>query len=209
MKTLGILGSGYLGQQIAHYALTDCHYNKVVFLDDFTSLKEVKGIPIVGKISNTLNLFQRGVFDEIIIAIGYKHLEKRKEFYQLYSDKVSFGTIIHSTAWLDPTAVVKKGSVIYPNSSLDYNTIINENTIVNNGCTISHDSIIGSHCFLSPRVAIAGFVNISEQCIIGINATVIDNVFINKKTQIGAGTVVIKNISQNGLYVGNPQRFIR
>ena len=41
-KTLAIIGSGDLGQQMAHYAISDNHYEKVVFFDDFTSEKEVK-----------------------------------------------------------------------------------------------------------------------------------------------------------------------
>ena len=36
MKTLAIIGSGDLGQQIAHYAISDGHYEKVVFFDDFS-----------------------------------------------------------------------------------------------------------------------------------------------------------------------------
>ena len=50
---------------------------------------------------------------------------------------------------------------------------------------------------------------IEEKCIIGINSTVIDNITIISNTQLGGGTVVIKNIIQSGLYVGNPQKFIR
>ena len=37
---------------------------------------------------------------------------------------------------------------------------------------------------------------------------VIDNIKIHSNTQIGGGGVVIKNINKNGLYVGNPVRFI-
>ena len=36
-KTLAIIGSGHLGQQIAHYAISDNHYCKVVFFDDFST----------------------------------------------------------------------------------------------------------------------------------------------------------------------------
>ena len=36
-KTLAIIGSGHLGQQIAHYALSDNHYEKVLFFDDFSN----------------------------------------------------------------------------------------------------------------------------------------------------------------------------
>ena len=35
MKTLGIIGAGDLGQQIADYAINDNHYDGVVFFDDY------------------------------------------------------------------------------------------------------------------------------------------------------------------------------
>jgi sugar O-acyltransferase (sialic acid O-acetyltransferase NeuD family) len=208
-KTLAIIGSGDLGQQIAHYAISDNHYKKVVFIDDFTTEKTIIGHEVIGKTNDIEFLFKQKKFDEIIIGIGYKHLEIRKEIFEKFNKTIPFGKIIHSTSWLDSTTIVKEGCVIYPRCSLDANVVIEENTILNIATTIAHDTTIGKHCFLSPRVAVAGFVFINEQCIIGINSTIIDNIVICKNTQIGGGTVVIKNIEKNGLYVGNPAKYIR
>jgi sugar O-acyltransferase (sialic acid O-acetyltransferase NeuD family) len=209
MKTLAIIGSGDLGQQLAHYALTDGHYAKVCFFDDFSLEKEKFGIPIIGKTADISRLFSENRFDELLIGIGYNHIEKRKEFFERYYNKIPFGKIVHSTSWSDPSSKIESGAVIYPNCSIDIRAVIGANTILNNGCTIAHDTIVGAHSFLSPRVALAGFINIGESCIIGINATIIDNITIVAKTQVGGGTVVVKNIEKSGLYVGNPQRFIR
>ena len=209
MKTLAIIGSGDLGQQLAHYAVADGHYKKVCFIDDFATEFEKVGISIIGKTSDISRLFNENAFDELIIGIGYLHLEKRKEFYEKFKDEIPFGTIIHSSSWIDPTSKIEPGVVIYPSCSVDINATIGANSILNNGCTIAHDTQIGAHSFLSPRVAIAGFVSVGEKCIIGINATIIDNITIVSKTQVGGGTVVVKNIEKSGLYVGNPQRFIR
>lgn len=208
-KTLAIIGCGDLGQQIAHYAISDGHYQSVVFFDDFTNEKKINGYEVLGNSDAIEYEFENKSFDEIIIGIGYKHLEKRKSIFEQFKNKIPFGIIIHSSCWIDQTAVVKKGSVIYPFCCIDANAIVGENCILNISCTIAHDSSIENHCFLSPRVALAGFVQIDEQCIIGINSTIIDNIKIFSKTQIGGGTVVINNIDKSGLYVGNPHRFIR
>lgn len=208
-KTLAIIGSGDLGQQIAHYAIFDNHYKKVVFIDDFTTKKTVAGIDIIGKTNDIKKLFERKYFNEIIIGIGYKHLQIRKDIFEKYNSLVPFGKIIHSTSWLDASVKVNEGCVIYPKCSLDINVVIQENTILNIGSTIAHDTIVGKHCFLSPRVAVAGFVTIKERCIIGINSTIIDNIVICEQTQIGGGSVIIKSIEKKGLYVGNPTKFIR
>ncbi|MBL7886978.1 MAG: acetyltransferase [Flavobacterium sp.] len=208
-KTLAIIGSGHLGQQIAHYAITDGHYTNVVFFDDFSTDNQINGYQILGNSNAVEKQFQNQSFDELLIGIGYKHLLVRKQLFDRFSKIIPFGKIIHSSCWVDPTAIVQDGCVVYPSCSIDAHTVIGKNTILNIGCTIAHDTKVGQHCFLSPRVALAGFINIEEQCIIGINSTIIDNISIVSNTQIGGGTVVIENITQNGLYVGNPQRFIR
>jgi sugar O-acyltransferase (sialic acid O-acetyltransferase NeuD family) len=209
LKTLAIIGSGDLGQQIAHYAIADNHYHKVVFFDDYSTENKINGIPIIGKTDIILEAYHQKQFDELLIGIGYKHLQKRKEIYEDLLGIIPFGKIIHSTVWIDSTAEIKAGCVIYPKCNIDANVVINSNTILNISCTIAHDTKIGEHCFLSPRVAIAGFVNIEECCVLGINSTIIDNINITANTQIGAGTVVIRNIEKCGLYVGNPHRFVR
>lgn len=209
MKILAIIGAGDLGQQIAHYAIADSRYSEVVFFDDFTTSGAVNGHLVLGKVDTIASAFAEQRFDELIIAIGYKHLKVRKELYQQFVGKIPFGKIVHSSAWVDYSATVEDGCVIYPRCAIDAKATIKANTILNIGCTIAHDTIIGSHSFLSPRVAVAGFVNVEEQCMIGINSTIIDNLNITQGTQIGAGAVVVKPIEKSGLYFGNPAKFIK
>lgn len=208
-KTLAIIGSGDLGQQIAHYAVADNHYERVVFFDDFSNESYSNGIKILGNSDAIEMEFEKQSFDEILIGIGYKHLKVRKQLFKRFIGKIPFGKIIHSSSWVDKTASIKEGCVIYPFCCIDSKVELEENSIVNISCTIAHDTKIAKHCFLSPRVALAGFVTIDEMCIVGINATVIDNISIVSNTQLGGGSVVVKDLEQPGLYVGNPVRFIR
>ena len=208
-KTLAIIGSGHLGQQIAHYAIADNHYKKVVFFDDSSNESYSNGIKIIGNSDAIEMEFEKKSFDEILIGIGYKHLKVRKQLFERFIEKIPFGKIIHSTSWVDKTATIKEGGVIYPCCCIDAQVVVDQNTLLNISCSVAHDTHIGKHCFLSPRVALAGFVAINEMCILGINATVIDNITLVSNTQIGGGAVVIKNIEHSGLYVGNPTKFIR
>lgn len=208
-KILAIVGAGDLGKQIAHYALMDNHYSKVVFFDDFAQDFILVENDLIGKIAEIKNSFTKGSFHEIIIAIGYKHLLFKQQIFNEIKENIPLGKIVHSSSWVDKTATIEDGCVIYPNCTIDANVKIGKNTILNLGCTVAHDSSIGNHCFLSPRVAIAGFSSIGERCIIGINSTIIDNLSICNNTQIGAGAVVVKNIEKSGVYVGNPAKFLR
>src|SRR5690606_21323897 len=194
-KKLAIIGSGDLGQQIAYYASTDCGFKVIGFYDDFKDKEETtENYKILGKIDDVLHDYDKSLFDELIIAIGYKHLDFKESVYNLFRDKIPFATIVHSSSILDNTASVGAGSVIYPGCIVDQNVEIGENSLLNVGCCIAHDTKVDNHCFLSPRVAIAGFAHIGKRNIIGINSTVIDNIKTVDDVQFGGGSVVIKNI---------------
>ena len=208
-KRLAIIGAGHLGQQIAHYAITDGHYDEVVFFDDVTKEERVCGHKVLGSTQEVEKAFENGEFDELLIGIGYKHLAVRKDMFERFKENIPFGKIVHSSSWIDSSAPIMPGTVIYPNCCVDAHAKIDNNTVLNVSCTIAHDTVIGKHCFLSPRVAVAGFVTVGNLCVLGINATIIDNIAIKENTRLGGATVVIKNIEKPGLYVGNPAKFIR
>lgn len=203
-KVLAILGAGELGKQIANFAIKDNHYSKVRFYDDFNVSEEIKG-----NTNDLITDFERKLFDELIIGIGYNHLKAREEKFKFLNNKIKFGQIIHSTSWVDESATIEDGCVIYPKCVIDKNVHIKHNTILNLNCTIAHDTTIGTSCFLAPSVSIAGFCCIEKECFLGINAIIKDNINIVNETIIGAGTVVVKNVIKKGLYVGNPAKFIK
>ncbi|MEH1008493.1 acetyltransferase [Winogradskyella sp. ECml5-4] len=210
MKKLAIIGSGDLGQLIAYHARNDKQFEVVGFFDDFTVLNSFVGtIKVIGRISDIEIKYKEKVFDVIICGIGYKHMAFREKLYVELHNKIEFANLIHSSCYVDVSCDIGKGVFMLPGTFLDYNVTIEDNVVVNLSCAIAHDSKIGAHTFLSPRVVIAGFVSVGKRCNIGVNTTVIDNIKVTNDVQTGGGTVVIKNIDKNGLYVGNPSRFIR
>jgi len=210
MKKIAIIGSGDLGQLIAHHCLADKQAKVVGFFDDFKTKSDVvDDIPVLGGVNDIKGLFDAKAFDELILAIGYKHFEFRSSVFEKFQGQIPFATLIHSSCFVDTSCKIGEGVCLLPGSTLDRNVIIQPNVLINVGCTIAHDSTIDTHTFLSPSVSVAGFVKIGSKCNIGINATIIDNISITNTVQIGGGTVVIKDIKNEGLYVGNPARFIR
>lgn len=210
MKKLAIIGSGDLGQQIAHHCKADNQFDLVGFFDDFKSTDEsVNNLPILGGLNDILTCYNSDKFDFILIGIGYKHMDFRTKLYNELKDKIPFAKFIHSSCHIDPSAEISEGCVLFPGCLLDQHVQLAPNCLLNVNCSISHHSTIGAHSFLSPRVAIAGFVSVEAGCIIGINSTIIDNISIASGTQIGGAGIVIKDIIKQGLYVGHPVRFIR
>lgn len=210
MIKLAIIGSGDLGQLIAHHARLTGKYEVIGFFDDFTEIGTMKNeIPVLGNSGDILNSFHAGQFDQLMVAIGYKHFDARKSFFVRFKSAIPFATVIHPTAILDPSCTVGEGSVILSGCILDQNVKIGQNVLLNTGAMVAHDSEVGDHSFLAPRCNIAGFVKIGERNFIGIGANVIDNVKTIAGIQIGGGALVNKSIDDAGLYVGIPARKIK
>jgi sugar O-acyltransferase (sialic acid O-acetyltransferase NeuD family) len=211
---VAIIGSGDLAEQIAYHAEQDGGMEIIGFFDDFLEqgaiiTKTTKAYKILGGVEAIVPLYKKGIFDCLLVGIGYKHLAFRKAIFERFKGKVPFANFIHSSCYVDPSCQLGEGVVLFPACTLDYGVTLGDNVLLNTGCTIAHDTTIGRHTFLSPRVALAGFVTIGACCNIGINTTVIDNICIEDEVQTGGGAVVIKNLPQRGLYVGNPARFVR
>ena len=208
-KTLAIIGAGDLGKQIAYHAISDNHFNTVVFFDDFNQNELINNFQVLGKVDDVFDSYNQGLFTHLIIGIGYKHMQERSDLFNRFKKDIPFTNIIHSSCNIDSSVMLGTGIVMYPGSILDANVVISDNVLINIGCVIAHDTKIESDCFLSPGVTLAGFVNVGTGSILGISCTVIDNININPNTQLGGGCVVIKNINKKGLYVGNPAYFVR
>jgi sugar O-acyltransferase (sialic acid O-acetyltransferase NeuD family) len=207
MKNLAIIGTGDLGQQIAYHSVNDHHYKVVGFFDDFKPIGLiVNEFPILGGKADIQRLFDLGVFDVLMVGIGYKHFNQRASFFETFKKTIPFATIIHSSAYVDSSCKIGKGVIIYPGCVLDMNVVIEDNVLLNTGCTIAHDSSIGCNSFLSPAVKIAGFVKVGKSVSLGIGTTVIDNLCIGEKVRTGAGAVVVNNLIEAGLYIGLPAK---
>jgi len=205
MKRLAIIGSGDLGQQIAYQADNTGLYSNVGFFDDFEKTGTTKhGLPVLGGVEEIANTFAKGIFDELIMGIGYKHTVQRAAIFERFVDFVPFATIVHPASYIDKSVRLGKGVLIYPGCTLDMNVTIGDNVLINVGCVIAHDTTIHKHSFLSPGVTVAGFVQIGENVNLGIGTIVIDNITIAKNIRTGGGTTVIDNLAEPGLYVGVP-----
>jgi sugar O-acyltransferase (sialic acid O-acetyltransferase NeuD family) len=210
MKRLAIIGSGDLAKQIAHHAVNDEHYQIAGCFDDFKLKGDYSnGLYILGNIASIQDCFDKDLFDELIIGIGYKHMALRNDLFIRFENKISFGTIIHSSCIIDTTSDIGKGTIIYPGCVLDMNTEIGNNCLIYNGCNIAHDTNVANNTIFSPGVNIAGFCSIGAHVVLGIGSVLSDNIVITEKVRTGAGTVVVNSIVESGIYVGVPAKKLK
>lgn len=210
MKRLAIIGSGDLAKQIAHHAFNDKHYQIVGCFDDFVIKGEYSnGLPILGNIDSIQDCFDKELFDELIIGIGYKHMALRNDLFKRFENNIPFGTIIHSSCIIDKSVKLGKGTIIYPGCIIDMDAEIGNNCLIYNGCIIAHDSKVSNNTIFSPGVNIAGFCSIGAHVILGIGSVLSDTISITEKVRTGAGTVVVNSINESGIYVGVPAKKIK
>lgn len=211
MKRILIIGAGDLGQQIAHYVSESSEYKIIGYVDDWANVGDVRrGYPVLGSIEDTEYFYQQGEYDELLIGIGYKHFDTRKQLFERFHSIIPFATYIHPNCVIDRTAKIGEGVVILSNCIVNLDAEIGDNVFMYNGCMIGFASRICSHSFCSLSVIIGGHTYVGEKCFCGMGSTIIDSVRVENCNFIGARSNVVKNItSTNGIYVGNPARLLR
>lgn len=205
-----IIGAGELGEQLFDLASNSTIVFKIIgYVDDTKPLgTKIFDTTVVGKLDQIENLYELGLFDKIVIAIGYNHMKMREALLNRFHNKIPFATLIHKTCIINSKTQIMEGSIIYPGCIIDKNVKIGMNVLLNLGVIIAHDSIIGNNSYLAPGVVVSGFVSIGKNCFIGTNTTIIDNLKIGDDVIIGAGSVLINNIEEKFKMAGNPAKKI-
>jgi sugar O-acyltransferase (sialic acid O-acetyltransferase NeuD family) len=206
-KKIIIIGAGDLGQLLAYHIKNDASQTIVGFVDDTLEIDTlIDGIPVLGGIKDAQTLFNQGVCDAAIIAIGYNHFEFRSAIFEEIKQIMPLYTFIHSSSYVDSSTKIGDGVVILPGCIIDKGCTIEDNVLMNVGVVVAHDSCVKKHSFLGPGVKIAGFTVIGSKCFLGIGSTILNNLSISDSVVVAAGALVIKSITNAGTYMGVPAK---
>ncbi len=202
-KRVAIVGAGDFGRSLQRQLADIPEYSVVGFFDDSESTSPA----LLGSIDAALSTDCREKYDELIMAIGYRHLEFRQQLFERFQHSgIKWATVVHPLASVAASATVGQGAIVSAGCVLDVGVSIGANTFVNIGCVIAHDSSIGAHTFLGPSVNVAGFVVTGERCFIGIGTTIIDNQRLGDGCQTAAGAVVTREVGPSELVAGVPAK---
>jgi acetyltransferase-like isoleucine patch superfamily enzyme len=76
-------------------------------------------------------------------------------------------------------------------------------------CNIGHNCRLGRNNVLAAGVIFSGGVCTGENCWFGSGSIVKHKITITDNVIIGTGAVVVKDITESGIYIGNPAKFLR
>ncbi|HEX8547436.1 MAG TPA: acetyltransferase [Cytophagaceae bacterium] len=143
--------------------------------------------------------------EKMVVAIG-DNMTRKLIAEQLYH---SFGSAIHPSSIVSPSATIGEGSMILHNVVVQADASIGKHTIINTSSVVEHDCIVGDYCHIAPKGTLCGNVSIGEGSLLGAGAIVLPGISIGKWCVVGAGSVVTKNIPDFSIALGNPALIVR
>ena len=164
---------------------------------------ELEGAKIVGAVATLASLG-----GDVILALG--HNELRLALAATWSDRgVRWGTAVHPSAVVSPTAQLGGGTVVLPRAVLHTGARVGAHVIVNTGVIVEHDCVLEDGCSISPGACMAGRVSIGRGAFVGVGVTIAPRTRIGDGAVVGAGAVVVSDIPPRVLAVGVPARVVR
>lgn len=150
MNSLLIVGAGEYGHLVKEIAEL-LGYQKVDFLDDNSQVA-------IGKMADYQKFI--GEYREFIVAIG-NPLVRRRVVEQM-ENNFSLATIIHPTAFISKSAMLKSGCVIEANSVINTAVEMGKACLINAGAVVNHNSIVADYCQIDCNAVVAADTKVPE-----------------------------------------------
>ena len=146
------------------------------------------------------------VEDEFIITY-VTDMSKRKEIAdKITSNSLRRAKFVHSSAIIDPTAIIELGTFIGPFCIVAYQSVVNQDCLIAPYTLVSHRATVGQGTVSNPGAMIAGAVNVGCYCLLGIRSTTVDQIDICDNVVVGPNSFITKTITEAGRYLGSPAR---
>lgn len=201
-RSLVVIGSGGHAHVVSE-AATACGFSVVELVD-------VSG-PEGGFTSLLASLEQIDLSAAgLALGIGV-NLSRQRAFETVRSNfpKSYFPPIIHSAAWVSPSATLAPGSVMLAHSSIGARSRLGAGGILNTGASLDHDTSMDEFGSLGPGARTGGNVTIGARTMIGLQAGILQGRNVGEDTVIGAQSLVIEDVPPLSVALGSPCEVVR
>ncbi len=196
-----IYGGGGHGKSLIDMIRTMGSYSIAGIVDDsLPAGSNIMEVPVLGGAAVLDQLHSQGLRLAANAVGGIGNINNRITVFGRLADAgFSCPTLIHPTAFVEPSAHLAEGVQLFPHAYVGSEAKIGFGVIVNTGAIVSHDCVIGEYTNLSPGSILAGEVNIGRSTLVGMGVTVNLRVNIGAQARIGNGATVKQDVPQGAV----------
>ena len=206
-----ILGAGTYGEVYLAY-LQEAGVDVVGFLDDDPKYegKNIRGIPVLGKISAIETLMKTDGVEAVYCPLGNNKLRVR---FLEKARNLGYKTpnYIHPSVIIAPfVEIADEGVYILQATQIMPYVKIERDVMISTGANIIHHSHLSQGTFVSNGVCFGANVLSKNYAYVGMGSTVMTGVkVLGEDCLIGAGAVVIKDVPDNAVMAGVPAKVLK
>lgn len=119
-----------------------------------------------------------------------------------------FETLIHPTAKIFSTALVKHGCVIHYGTVVFNHTVMESFTVIGANSVIAVGNYIGRGSLFGSNVTTTTGVKVGSFSFVGSSSSIGENIEIEPGAQIGMGSLILNNIKAGLFVLGNPLKVL-
>ena len=191
-----IFGGGGHGRTLIELARAMGGFDLVGVVDDgMPKGALLLGLPVLGGKDELSAIFASGVQLAVNGVGGIGNPQARwAVFEMLLALGFKFPNLIHPTAYVEPSAVLKGGVQVLSQAYVGTQAEIGFGSVINAGAILSHDVQAGKCTNFSPGALLAGNVKIGAFTQVGMGATINLKINIGENARIGNGATVKKDV---------------
>lgn len=200
-----IFGGGGQGKTLIDLLhLTGAHPVAGIIDDGLLPGSQVLGEPVLGGASLLPELRARGLRLALNAVGGIGSVDVRlRVFDRLAAAGFEFPTVVHPTAFIEPSAMLEDGIQILPFTYIGSAARVGFGTLINAHVVVSHDCQVGRVVNLSPGALLAGGARVLDCSQVGMGVTVNVNVTVGERARVGNGATVKADVPPSGrVYAG-------
>ena len=165
------------------------------FIDDNPAISRLCGLQV---------LHCADGLSPVIVSVG-DNRDRKQIVGRLSCD---YGTAIHPSAVVSPSAKIGEGTVVMPGAVINAGAVIGRHCIVNTGASIDHECVLGDFCHVAPHASLCGRIYLGEGVLVGVGASLIPCVQVGDWAVVGAGSSLISNLPAGMTAMGVPATIV-
>lgn len=191
-NTLLVYGGGGHGKAVIELIRAVGGLEVVGVVDDgIPAGTHVMGVEVIGGGERLADLRGDGVGLAVNAVGGIGDIGSRVDVFQrLRAAHFEFPTLVHPTAFVEPSAELAQGVQIFPHAYVGSQAGLGFGVIVNTSAVVSHDCRLEDYVNVAPGSMLAGDVRVGAQTLIGMGVTVNLSVRIGQGARLGNSAVV-------------------